>query len=141
MPTLWLQPEGATEWKPLRAYPEFSSALGFNPGHPANHRAQPAARLLWPADQRPGPDGHDHGHPRRDGRMDLLPPARSFSILGIIFSCVGLSQINQNPAQYTGKGMAIAGIILSALGLVMHFFFAILFGLFGAFARVLGGIH
>ncbi|HZQ46973.1 MAG TPA: DUF4190 domain-containing protein, partial [Verrucomicrobiae bacterium] len=64
-----------------------------------------------------------------------------FSILGLIFSCVGLSQINQNPVRYSGKGLAIAGIILSALGLVMHFFFAILFGLLGAFGRALGGLH
>jgi len=54
-------------------------------------------------------------------------------LLGLIFSCIGLSQINQNPQQYTtGKGLPIAGIVLSVLGFA---FLAILF-FTGAFAAV-----
>ena len=42
------------------------------PGSPANHRSHPAARLLWPADQRHGHDRHDHGYPLGDGWLALL---------------------------------------------------------------------
>ena len=40
------------------------------------------------------------------------------SILGLIFSCIALSQLNQNPLQ-GGRGLAIAGLVLSLLGLLM----------------------
>jgi hypothetical protein len=42
-----------------------------------------------------------------------------FSILGLIFSLIGLSQINANPQLHEGRGMAIAGLILSILSLLM----------------------
>jgi uncharacterized membrane protein len=41
-----------------------------------------------------------------------------FSVLGIVFSSVGLSQIKRDPSQQTGRGMAIAGLILSIIGLI-----------------------
>jgi hypothetical protein len=40
-------------------------------------------------------------------------------ILGLIFSLVALSQINSNPEMYEGRGLAIAGLILSALSLLL----------------------
>jgi hypothetical protein len=40
------------------------------------------------------------------------------SILGLIFSCVALSQLNRNPLQ-GGRGLAITGVVLSVLGLLM----------------------
>ena len=42
-----------------------------------------------------------------------------FGILGLIFSLVGLSQINANPELHEGRGMAIAGLILSGLSLLL----------------------
>lgn len=42
-----------------------------------------------------------------------------FNILGLIFSLVALAQIKSNPGIYHGQGMAIAGIILSLLGLLV----------------------
>ena len=56
-----------------------------------------------------------------------------FNVLGLIFSLVALSQINQSPQLYTGKGMAVAGLVLSLLSLA--FFAAILF------ARMALGFH
>lgn len=41
-----------------------------------------------------------------------------FIVLGIIFSSIGLSQIKSNPHQ-EGKGMAIAGLVCSIVGIVM----------------------
>jgi hypothetical protein len=42
-----------------------------------------------------------------------------FGILGLVFSLVGLSQINANPGLHEGRGMAIAGLILSGLNLLL----------------------
>lgn len=44
--------------------------------------------------------------------------------LGLIFSAVGLTQINQNPTAYTGKRLALAGIVIALADYVL---FAILF--------------
>jgi hypothetical protein len=51
-----------------------------------------------------------------------------FSVLGIAFSSVGLSQIRRNPAQNTGRGIAIAGLVLSILGLIATLILGVLFG-------------
>jgi hypothetical protein len=53
--------------------------------------------------------------------------------LGIIFSIIGLVQISQNPAMYTGKSLAWTGLALSLFSFV-------LFGIFlltGAFAQMI----
>jgi hypothetical protein len=42
-----------------------------------------------------------------------------FAILGLVFSLVGLSQINANPQLYEGRGLAIAGLVLSILSLLL----------------------
>jgi hypothetical protein len=42
-----------------------------------------------------------------------------FGILGLVFSLIGLSQINANPELHEGRGMAVAGLILSILSLLL----------------------
>jgi hypothetical protein len=42
-----------------------------------------------------------------------------FGILGLVFSLIGLSQINANPQLHEGRGMAIAGLVLSILSLLL----------------------
>jgi hypothetical protein len=49
-----------------------------------------------------------------------------FNILGLVFSLIGLSQINRHPELYEGRGLAIAGLILSAASLVLGFGLALL---------------
>jgi Domain of unknown function (DUF4190)/GYF domain 2 len=41
-----------------------------------------------------------------------------FNVLGLIFSLLALSQINASPELHEGRGMAIAGLVLSILSLV-----------------------
>lgn len=41
-----------------------------------------------------------------------------FNIAGIVFSIIGLVQVKKNPELYSGRGMAIAGLILSLLSIV-----------------------
>jgi|GEM_PF-3470542 len=48
-------------------------------------------------------------------------------IISLILSIIGLSQINKEPNRYNGKGLAIAGIIISA-GVII-FFFVTIYGL------------
>lgn len=38
------------------------------------------------------------------------------AVLGIIFSLVGLGNINRDPEQFRGRGLAVAGLVLSLIG-------------------------
>ena len=49
-----------------------------------------------------------------------------FNLLGLVFSLVALSQISRHPEHYEGRGLAIAGLILSAASLVLGFGLALL---------------
>jgi hypothetical protein len=42
-----------------------------------------------------------------------------FGILGLVFSLIGLSQINANPELHEGRAMAVAGLILSIVSLLL----------------------
>lgn len=112
--------EGTADWKPLGQFPEFSFLISPPPTYPA---AMPA-----------------YGPPRRTNPFAItgfVCGVLSFSgglccfgyvflILGIVFSIVGLSQIKSNPELYDGKGIAIAGLVLSILGLLISFGFMLL---------------
>ncbi len=54
-----------------------------------------------------------------------------FSILGVIFSIIGLSKLKKNPGQ-GGRGMAIAGLIIGALGLIAAILMVVVFAMSGA---------
>jgi hypothetical protein len=45
------------------------------------------------------------------------------NLLGLVFSLLGLSQINRHPDLYEGRGQAIAGLILSISSLLLTLFF------------------
>lgn len=54
-------------------------------------------------------------------------------IAAIVLGAIGLSQINKEPDKFTGKGMAITGIIMGILGIIWYILFIILyFALFAA---------
>jgi hypothetical protein len=100
--------EGATEWKLLGTLPEFL--------------------ILFPAQI---PPTISSAHPTRKhnsfaiagmicGALSLLCCFKILTgVLGIIFSLIALSQINREPARYEGRELAIAGIILSVLGILI----------------------
>ena len=46
-----------------------------------------------------------------------------FAILGAIFSLIALSEIKRNPGVYEGRGLAVAGLVISAVSLVLRFGF------------------
>ena len=111
---------GAPEWKPLGALPEF-----------AEHFAPPVPPVIGPL--KPGAS-----------TAGQLPKTSSFAtaglvfgilsltcfccccgcpfnIFGLVFSLIGLAQINRHPELYEGRGLAIAGLILSAASLLFGF--------------------
>ena len=113
--------DGETEWKALGALPEF-----------AGHFAPLIPPVIGPL--RPG-----------TSTAGQLPKTNSFAtvglifgilsltclcccggfpfnILGLVFSIIALAQISERPGLYTGCGPAIAGLILSAIGLLFLMF-------------------
>ena len=111
--------EGGVDWKPLATLPEFSLLFGTHATPPTIGAAagQPLA-----------------GHPQRVNPfattsliMGLVSITFGlcccygipFNVLGIIFSLVALAQIKGSPHLYSGKGIAIAGLITSLLSLVL----------------------
>jgi len=51
-----------------------------------------------------------------------------FGFLGLVCSIIGLLQINREPQRYGGKGIAIAGLVLSILNLLLSFLLMLLSG-------------
>ena len=101
------QAEGTTGWRALSTFPEF----GF---------PQPAPPLP------PQPPVYSTGATNGNAVTGLIfgilactCPCASFftGAIGIIFSCIALSQMSNHHEQ-KGKGLAIAGLVLSILGLL-----------------------
>ena len=110
--------EGAAEWKPLGAVPEFAGhfapqippAIGAVTG---SHVRATNAYALW---------GMIFGIL---AFVCCLCCCLNIPLgaLGLIFSLVGLMQINERPDFYEGRGLAIAGIVFSSLALVIGVLF------------------
>jgi hypothetical protein len=105
--------EGALAWKPLGALPEFAGHFGAPVPPPigavtTSHFRRTNAFALWGM---------------IFGVLSLLCCCFRLVLgpLGLIFSLIGLSQISERPDLYEGRGLAIAGIILSSLGLIVGF--------------------
>ncbi len=102
--------EGATEWKPLGAVPEF--AARFTPQTPPT--------ISPPI---PGPVRKTNSNAMAGLIFGVLAffccCKFLFGPLGIIFSLVGLSEINRHPESYEGRGLAIAGLVLSILSVLL----------------------
>ena len=102
--------DGAAEWKPLGVLPEFA-------GHFAPQIPPP---IRPPAS---GTVRKTNSYAMAGmvfGILAVLCCCKFlFGALGIIFSLVGLMQINRHPEFYEGRGLAIAGLVLSTLSLLL----------------------
>jgi len=106
------RPEGVSTWQPLANFPEFAAALASVAPMPA----------LLPTQRAGSPSGATNGM----AIASLVMGGLSFSccgcglfgLLAVVFGAVALSQLNQQPQQ-GGKPLAIAGIVLGAVGLVV----------------------
>jgi hypothetical protein len=119
--------EGTTEWKPLGMLPEF-----------ANHFAPSVPPVIGPMGQSPSA-GWRLPKTNSSAQAGMIFGILSvtlmcccygfpFNVLGLIFSLIGLAQINQNPQSQQGRGVAITGLVLSVTSLVLAAAF-VMFGL------------
>ena len=110
---------GDGPWKPLSTFTEFASALGTVPPPPAS-ATPPLSPPPMPLRGTTGSGTVPTSGMAIAGLicsiLGLFCCGPLFSTLGLVFSVLGLSQINQNPLRYGGKGMAVAGIVLALLG-------------------------
>jgi len=113
------RPDGVTGWKPLAHFPEFSLLFAAAPTPPPLYVPVRKTNSF-------AVTGLVLGILSITGGLCCygLP----FNILGLVFSIIGLTQIQNHPETYDGKGMAIAGLVLSLLGLL------VMFGLIGLVA-------
>jgi hypothetical protein len=120
--------EGSAEWKPLGTLPGFltppveagraQSNLGAGPVAPLRYRRE--TNTLAISGLILGIFSCTIGICCCYG----LP----FNLLGLIFSLMAMLQIDRHPEWYEGKGLAIAGLILSAFSLVLAFLLLLVFG-------------
>jgi len=111
-----IQVDGSGEWKQLRDMPEFSALQPPSQPPVAPGAPQPL--------QPPSSAGAPSANPLAawalgTGIASLV--CCSFlilSLVSIVLGIVALSQLNRNPNQ-TGRGMAIAGIVLGCISLLM----------------------
>jgi hypothetical protein len=116
---------GAPEWKSLGALPEFAGY--FAPPIP------PAIGPLKPGTSTAGQLPKTNSFATAGLVFGILSLTSfccccgcPFNILGLVFSLIGLSQINRHPELYEGRGLAIAGLVLSVASLVLGFGLAFL---------------
>lgn len=102
--------EGAAGWKPLGAVPEFTARFAPQtpptisppiPGTVRKTNSNAMAGLIF-------------------GILAFFCCCKFlFGPLGIVFSLIGLSEINRHPEYYEGRGLAVAGLVLSILSLLL----------------------
>jgi len=104
-------PEGAADWTALGSVPEFAAEFA-SPGIPTSQGVPPVRK----------------SNPMALTGMILGVVSVTFvcccygfpfNVAGIVFSIVGLVQIKNDSERYSGKGMAIAGLILSILSILL----------------------
>lgn len=108
-------PEGGADWKKLGELPEFTAAPTTpQPLRPAGFQSiTPASRRM-------------NGFAITGLILGILSLVMCFccagipfNVLGIIFSAVALNQIKNRPDEFSGKGIALAGLICAILGLIL----------------------
>jgi hypothetical protein len=116
---------GAPEWKPLGALPEFAGHF-VQPNPPTIRPPGPGAPMAgpWPKTNSFATTGLIFGI--LSATCFCCCCGCPFNLLGLVFSLIGLSQINRHPELYEGRGVAIAGLILSVASLALGFGLALL---------------
>ena len=112
-------PDGGTDWKAVGDLPEFTPPAGGAPS------PQPMGPLPAPATiQRLPPT---NGYAMTGLVLGIVSLVLSFcccgglplNLIGLVLSAIGLSQINQRPDLYSGKAIAIAGLVISGFSLLL----------------------
>ncbi|HMJ89205.1 MAG TPA: DUF4190 domain-containing protein [Candidatus Acidoferrum sp.] len=116
-----VQTQDSPGWRPLTMFPEFAATFGSVASAPLPTSMQGTSM------------------PRTNTAAMWGLGLSCFSlvccgcgvtaVLGIVFSCIGLSEANRDPAQ-TGRPIAIAGIVVGIIAL-LGTILAVTFGAFG----------
>jgi hypothetical protein len=109
--------EGAKDWNFVALLPEFAGCFGASGTPPPIAPPAPGASTA-------GQMAKTNSYAQAGMIFGILSLVCCccgfpFGILGLVFSLIGLSQINANPQFHEGRGMAIAGLILSILSLLL----------------------
>jgi hypothetical protein len=117
----------SAEWRSLGSIPECSS--WFAPAGSASASAPP------PVLSRPSPARKTNSFAVVGLTMGILSVTIGvcchgipFNVIGLVFSLIALSQIKESPQMYEGRGMAMAGLILSAASLLLAVVIVVLSG-------------
>ena len=124
--------EGTEEWKPLSQFPDFAGAV-VSPAPGASPQMPATLAPLTPV----GPSAPRTNPMALAGFVMGLCTVvlgcccygMPFNILGIVFSAIGLSQINKNPQMEKGRGLAIAGLVLSIVATIVAVIAGLVFGM------------
>jgi hypothetical protein len=113
--------EGWTEWKPLGSFAEFSPWFGKTP--PPSPLTTPSVSTGLIVTRK------TNAFAVCSLVLGVLAWTAGFccygiplNVIGVVFSLVALFQIKESPRLYDGKGIAIAGLILSASSLALGAF-------------------
>lgn len=109
--------DGAKDWNFVGLLPEFAGCFSIPVTPPP---LAPPPRAAAGA----GPKAQTNSYARAGLICGILSVTCCccgfpFGVMGLVFSLIGLSQINANPQLHEGRGMAIAGLILSILSLLL----------------------
>lgn len=111
-------PDNATEWTILGRLPEFARESGGTPP------------VMAPPRLAPPPARTTNGFATAGFVCGLLSLTCCcgcpFNILGLVFSIIALVQLNGQAQKQAGWGLALAGLICSAVSLLASFGFGIL---------------
>jgi hypothetical protein len=125
--------EGATEWKPLASIPEFSmlfaAPAAFAPVAASGLRTNGCALTGFILGLVSGPFC-----------VFCCCVGPLCGLLGIIFSLIGISQINRRPDVYNGKSFAVAGLVLAILSLVFYVILIMTLGIISSLSPD-GAVH
>jgi hypothetical protein len=113
-----VQAEGGAEWKPLSDYPEFTAALAGLPRSPAPPPLTAAGTATPPQ------SGKTSGMAIASLVLGILGFCGVTAILGVILGIVAQVKISRSGGRLKGRGLAIAGILLSVLTLFFSFVLA-----------------
>lgn len=113
-----IQAEDCPDWKLLTQFPEIISTASKGEPQPIN--------IPSPAEQKTS------GFAIAGMVLGILAIVTCyfgiiFGILGLIFSAIANSRINKNPATLAGKGMAVAGLVMSIVALALDTVWLIIF--------------
>lgn len=111
-PNSLIQAEGSGDWKPLSSFLEFAGALAA-----LHQAASVAAAPVGAMSEKRSNSMATTGLVLSCLSLICCGCGGPLPILGIVFSCIGLSQANHDPLQ-TGRPLAIAGIVIGVIALI-----------------------